>query len=72
MQKWQYKTIFRAWKLVGEKNEYVWTDAEGVIAHSSDSLEKTKLTLTRSGDMSMLKIVWERSSETITFVKSPM
>ena len=39
MQKWEYKTIFRTWKQIGERREYVWSDAN-MIAHATDSLEK--------------------------------
>lgn len=39
MQKWEYKTIYRTWKQIGEKREFVWSDAD-MIAHATDSLEK--------------------------------
>ena len=38
MQKWEYKTIFRTWKKVGDKLEYVWNDANEIV--HTFSLEK--------------------------------
>jgi len=48
MQKWQYKTIYRTWKNITDKPEYVWSDANE-IAHASNSLEERLEELGRFG-----------------------